>query len=77
MRTTTKKYNIKLFFAEPVPHLAEDGTKLISVRCRSLRGAEKEAKKYADIVAGYFPKPTHCEIEYKLKEGKTTHRLDF
>lgn len=77
MRTTSKKYKMKIFFKEPIPYLAEDGTLLISVHCRSLRGAEKEARKYADMFAQQFAKPTHCEIEYRLKDGKTIHRLDF
>lgn len=77
MITTSRKYNIKFFFAEQNELIASDGTKSFSVHCRSLRSAEKEARKYADIIGGYFKKPTHCEITYNLKNGKTSKIIDF
>ena len=77
MRTTHRKYKIRLFFTTPVQYLAENGWKEISVNCRSLRGAEKEAKKYADIIGDFFPRPIYCEIEYKTEEGKKVRKFDL
>ena len=76
MKTTSKKYKIRLYFSEPVPTIAESGILEHSISAKSPQGAEKIARKQAEICSP-VGNVTHGEIEYKTKAGVQIRKFEI
>ena len=77
MRTSCKMYRFCFYFSKSIPEVAEDGTHKIRVICRSVAGAEKYARRYAQIFAKSLHTPTKCVTEYNTTTGRKTREIVF
>ena len=77
MRTSCKMYRFCFYFSKSIPEVAEDGTHKIRVSCRSIAGAEKYARRYAQIFAKSLHAPTKCVIEYNTTKGRKSREIIF
>ena len=78
MRTTCKMYKFTLILDRPIPDLTDDtGCMKFRTSCRSIQGAEKYARKHAEIIGCNLAKPVRCIIEYNTTAGKKTREITF
>lgn len=68
MKTTSKKYKIRICFSEYDPMILEKGILEYSISAKSSKGAKKIARKHAKICSNVGI-VTHGEIEYETKAG--------
>ena len=78
MRTTCKMYKFTLILDRVIPDLTDDAGRMkFRVSCRSVKGAEKYARKHAEIVSRGIAKPVRCIIEYKTTAGNQSREIIF
>lgn len=68
MKTTSKTYKIRLYFAAPVERLAENGVVAFRISAKSPKGAEKVARQHAAICS-QVADVVKIEVEYKTTAG--------
>lgn len=69
MRTTSKKYHVKIFLEHPIPGMAEDAVFTLTINAKSYQGALKWVRQNAEIISK-LSKPICCTIEWNTEQGK-------
>lgn len=78
MRTTCKMYRFTLILDRPIPTISDEhGRVTFRSSCRSVQGAEKYARKHAEILGRHLARPLRCIIEYNTTTGKKTREITF
>lgn len=63
---------------KPYSYLTDDtGCMKFRTSCRSIQGAEKYARKHAEIVGRHLANPVRCIIEYSTTTSKKTREITF